>query len=178
MLTPGVAVLFAVLVALLAAAVTLVRGFGPGKHTLPLSAEWIDELSIARYRPMMRLLDPREIEFLSTQPGCTARMERRLRAQRCQLFRGYLLFLQRDFGRVCTAIKLLMAQSEQDRPDLAAVLVRHQMMFVAGVMAMHFRLVLYRMGVCGGDVTGLVATFDQMRLELRSLVPVSMPACA
>jgi hypothetical protein len=71
-----------------------------------------------------------------------------------------------------------MAQSEQDRPDLAAILVRHQFLFDSGVLAMQFRLVLYRAGICGVDVTALVHTFDVMRLELRHLVPASMLSCA
>src|ERR1017187_927548 len=157
-----VAILFVVLVALLLAVVLLVRNLGSAMHSLPLTAEWIDELSIDRYRPMMRLLDSGDIEFLRSQPGSTSRIEHQLRAQRCQVFRGYLQCLQRDFERVCTAIKFLMAQSQQDRPDLAAVLVHHQIMFVSGMLAVHFRLVLYRLGICSVDVAGVVEIFDVM----------------
>jgi len=35
----------------------LVRRMAFNGSSLPLTAEWIDELSIERYRPMMRLLD-------------------------------------------------------------------------------------------------------------------------
>jgi hypothetical protein len=164
-------------VTFLALAVTLfllVRKVAFNGSNLPLTAEWIDELSIERYRPMMRLLDSGDLEFLRSQPGFTPRMATKLRVQRCQIFRGYLRCLNGDFTRVCSAIKLLMLQSGHDRPDLAGVLVQHQMMFTYGMATVCFRLFLYRYGVCGVDVTGLVKNFDLMRLELRSLVPATL----
>lgn len=148
------------------------------KTDLPLNTEWIDDLSIERYRPMMRLLDARDIEFLRTQPGFTPRIAARLRAKRCQIFREYLRCLSADFNRVCMALKVLMLQSGHDRPDLAAALVRSQVRFVFGVMAVQVRLVCFRFGVCGVSVSGLVGTFDGLRIELRALVPADAGAAA
>jgi hypothetical protein len=139
--------------------------------SLPLNAEWIDELSIERYRPMMRLLDGGDLEFLRSQPGFTSRMAAKLRVQRCQIFRGYLRCLSGDFARVCSALKVLMLQSRHDRPDLAGLLLQNQVLFAWGMALVYFHLFLYRWGVCGVDVTRLVGVFDRMRLELRSLVP-------
>jgi hypothetical protein len=160
--------------ALAAALFLLVRKVAFNGSSLPLTAEWIDELSIERYRPMMRLLDGGDLEFLRSQPGFTPRMATKLRVQRCQIFRGYLRCLNGDFQRVCAAIKILLLQSRQDRPDLAGVLVQHQMMFTCGMAMVYFRLFLYRYGVSGVDVSSLVKNFDLMRLELRSLVPATM----
>ena len=42
---------------LVIAVAALVRRLGSETSTLPVTAEWIDELSAGRYRPMMRLLD-------------------------------------------------------------------------------------------------------------------------
>jgi hypothetical protein len=100
-------------------------------------------------------------------------MATRLRIQRCQIFRLYLSSLNTDFRRICAAMKLIMLASNTDRPDLAAALVRHQMMFGLGVLSVEFRLVLYRYGLCEVDVTGLVKVFDRMRLELRTMVPAA-----
>jgi len=141
--------------------------------SLPLTAEWIDELSIERYRPMMHLLDAGDVEFLRSQPGFTPAMAAKLRAERCQVFRGYLRCLRADFQRVCAALKLLMVHSRYDRPDLASVLIHQQVMFECGMVLVGFRLFLYRWGVCGVDVTDLVKIFDVMRLELRRLVPAT-----
>jgi hypothetical protein len=166
------------LAALLLAVVTVLRKLGSADRTLPVTAEWIDELSTDRYRPMMRLLDSSEIEFLRSQGGFTTKKESKLRAQRCQIFRGYLRCLEVDFQRVCTALKLVLVQSEQDRPDLSAILVHHQIMFATGLLVVHFRLFLYRWGICTVDVDSLVQIFDVMRIELRNLVPAAMPLCA
>jgi hypothetical protein len=160
--------------ALAVALFLLVRKLTFNGSSLPLNAEWIDELSVERYRPMMRLLDGADLEFLRSQPGFTPRMANKLRVQRCQIFRGYLRCLNGDFQRVCAAIKILMVQSRQDRPDLAGLLVQQQMRFACEMGLVYFRLVLYRWGVCGVDVTSLVKNFDLMRLELRSLVPATL----
>jgi len=160
--------------ALAVALFLLVRKLTFNGSSLPLTAEWIDELSVERYRPMMRLLDGADLEFLRSQPGVTPRMATNLRIQRCQIFRGYLRCLNGDFQRVCAAIKILMVQSRQDRPDLAGLLVQQQMRFACEMGLVYFRLVLYRWGVCGVDVTSLVKNFDLMRLELRSLVPATL----
>jgi hypothetical protein len=160
---------------LILATVAVIRKLGATDRSLPVTAEWIADLSTDRYRPMMRLLDSGDLEFLRSQAGFTPKMESKLRAQRCQIFRGYLRCLEMDFKRVCTALKLVLVQSEQDRPDLAAVLVHHQIMFSSGLLAAHFRLFLYRWGICTVDATALVQIFDVMRVELRNLVPASVP---
>jgi hypothetical protein len=166
------------LAALILATVAVLRRLDSPNHSLPVTAEWIDELSTGRYRPMMRLLDSRDIEFLRSQAGFTPKMEAKLRAQRCQIFRGYLRCLDMDFQRVCMALKLVLLHSEQDRPDLSALLVHHRIMFATGLLAARFRLFLYRWGICTVDVTSLVRIFDVMRIELRTLVPAAVPVCA
>src|SRR6266496_5320842 len=90
--------------ALALAAIVLVRRLGWSDSTLPVTAEWIEELSSHQYRPMVRLLDSADIDFLRAQPGFTPKMETKLRAQRCRIFRGYLECLDNDFKRVCLAL--------------------------------------------------------------------------
>ena len=167
-----------ILAGLVAALVILTRSLGSAGQSLPVTAEWIDELSVERYRPMLRLLDSRDLEFLRTQPGYSPQMEAKLRAQRCQIFRGYLRCLNMDFRRVCMALKLVMVQSRQDRPDLASILMHHQIMFTSGMIAIQARLFLYRWGICTVDVSSLVQIFDVMRLELRNMMPAAEPAVA
>jgi len=161
--------------ALLLALYFVIRKIGFAGSDLPVTAEWIDELSIERYRPMARLLDAGDVEFVRSQPGFTPRMLETLRRQRRQIFRGYLRCLQGDFGRVCSAIKLVMLQSQHDRPDLATALIRHQFTFACGMLLVHCRLTLYGWGICSVDVARLVKSFDKMRLELRTLVPAAVP---
>jgi len=170
----GLLIVLSILMCLaLAAVVVLARKLAFTDTSLPLTAEWIDELSIERYRPMMHLLDAGDLELLRSQPGFTPAMAAKVRLQRCQVFRGYLRSLRTDFQRVCAALKLLMLHSRYDRPDLAGVLVHQQLMFECGMVLVRFRLFLYRFGLCGVDVTDLVKIFDLMRLELRRLVPAA-----
>src|SRR5215813_4243110 len=97
----------------------LLRKLASGPRTLPVTAEWIDDLSVERYRPMIRLLSEDDLRFVSSQPGFTSRMGREFRAQRYKMVHGYLGWLQADFERICTAIRVLILQSQHDRPDLA-----------------------------------------------------------
>jgi len=140
---------------------------------LPVTLDWLEEFSPERYKPMLRLLNPQELDFLRSQPGFTRKMEGRFRRQRCEIFRGYLRQLDGDFQQVCTALELVMVQSNADRPDLAATLLRQQVWFKFGMLAVHLRLLLYGCGIGTVEVAGLLKLFDGMRLELRSLVPAS-----
>jgi hypothetical protein len=152
----------------------LLRKIALRRVTLSLTATWIDELSSERYRPMLRLLEERDLDFLSSQPGFAPHTAMRDRKQRCQIFRVYLRGLNNDFDRVCLAIKLLMMQARDDRPDLATLLLRHRVEFATRMATIYFRLFLYRWGFCGVDVTGLVKTFDAVRVQLQTLAPVTM----
>ena len=145
---------------------------------LPVTAEWIDELSTDRYRPMMRLLDGRDLEFLSSQPGFNRQMSARIRKQRCQIFRGYLRCLSIDFRRISAALKLIMLTSGIDRADLASTLLRYQLAFGCSMLSVQGRLFFYRWGLCTVDVAGLVHIFDAVRQELRRMVPSTVGAAA
>jgi hypothetical protein len=45
------------------------------------------------------------------------------------------------------ALKVIIVESKQDRPDLAWVLVRNQMTYAYGMMMVRFQLVRYRYGL-------------------------------
>jgi hypothetical protein len=145
---------------------------------LPATTDWIDELSVERYRPMLKLLSGEGVAFLRRQPDHTSAMEREFRAQRCQIFLGYLRNLEEDFGRVCGALKLLMMHAEQDRPDLVATLVRTRFQFTCGVAAARVQAQLFRCGLGTVDVADLLKIFTSLHLELRVLVPAGAGAMA
>src|ERR1700680_114815 len=121
--------------ALISVLAFLIRKIGFGGKDLPLTSEWINDISLDRYRPMLRMLDEGDIAFLRSQPGFTPNMAKRLRTQRTQIFRGYLRSLEADFGRVCSAIKLVMLQSQQDRPELAKDLICRQVTFACAMLS-------------------------------------------
>ena len=75
--------------------------------------------------------------------------------QRAQMFSGYLRSLESDFARVCSATKLVMLHSNQDRPDLARTLLRQQFQFATGMLNVRCQLFLYRWGLCGVEVSSI-----------------------
>jgi len=161
-----------------AAVVFLFRKLLAGAKTLPVSADWINDLSVMRYRPMERLLDEEDYRFLASQSGCDRRMLRRIRSERRKLFRGYLACLNQDFKRVCGALRLLMMYSAQDRRDLATILYKQQARFALGMLAVQWRLALHACGLGTVEVHGLVSAMESMRLELRQIVPIETAAAA
>jgi hypothetical protein len=138
-----------------------------------LNLEWLYQLSVDRYRPMLRLLDERDFHLLRTQPGFTPDMTERVRLQRCLIFRQYLSSLNSDFLQVVRALKMLMAQSSQDRPDLARMLVRVQILFALGMLLVRLRLVLYRWGLGKVEISPLIGMFDFVQEKLRVLAPTA-----
>jgi len=158
--------------------ILVVRNLACVDSALPVTAEWIAELSTDKYRPMMRLLDTGDLEFLRRQPGYTPQAESRLRAQRSKIFRGYLECLNVDFHRVTTALKIVMTQSDYDRPDLAAILIHHQLQFALGMQMVRCRVLLYQFGIGAVDVSCLLRTFDLMRIELGTMLPAVQEAGA
>ena len=172
-MTSWIILLLPIVVALIAAVCLLLRRVTRQSACLPITANWIEELSVERYRPMARLLAPDDVEYLRSQPGFSRKAERRFRAERCQIFSGYLDWLNQDFNQVLRALKLVLLQSTQDRPDLAGAILRQQMQFTAGMADARARMLLYRCGLSSVDVTDLITSFDNVRAELQQLVPVS-----
>jgi hypothetical protein len=161
------------MLALVSALAYLIRKVGFGSIGLPVTSEWIDDLSLDRYRPMVHMLDSGDIAFLRSQPGFTREMANKLRTQRTQIFRGYMRNLETDFGRVCSAIKVVMLQSQHDRPELAEALVRQQVTFACAMLSVRARVFLYSMGICGVEVSKLMRIFDSMQLDLRTMIPAA-----
>ena len=156
----------------------LVRLLGSDNPVLPVTTEWLTELSTDRYLPMLRLLDGADFQYLRSQKGFTAEMESSLRRQRVHAFRGYLRLLEADFARAAAALQVILAHSACDRPELAFLVFQRRLTFAFALIGIHFQLMLFRAGVAGADVSSLIRLFDGVRLELRTLVPASSPLVA
>jgi hypothetical protein len=141
------------------------------RRGLSLPLDWTPELSVDRYRPMLRLLADDDVHFLRSQPGVTPALVKRLRRQRYQVFQGYLASLQRDFQQACEALSHLAITSQTDRRDLLGALFASRVKFAIGVFRVRCRLVLYRWDVGEEPVARLVNLFEGLQLELLALVP-------
>jgi len=160
-------------VAVVAVLVFLFRRLITGPKSLPVSVEWINDLSIARYRPMERLLSEEDYRFLASQPGIDKRALRRIRGERRKIFRGYLACLSHDFALVGATLRLMMTYSAQDRPELAGILYKQQVLFAVGMLGVQWRLLLHAWGLGPVDVRSLISGMELMRLELRQIIPVA-----
>jgi hypothetical protein len=139
-------------------------------------ADWLQEEPAAKYRPMERLLDESDTQFLASFPELAPCVGHRLRVERRRIFRAYMRSLRRDFGRIYSATKLLILYSEVDRPDLAMELLRQRAQFAYGMLVLECLLVCHTVGVGRVDVRGLIGSLDRMRLQLKSLAPLQAAA--
>jgi hypothetical protein len=157
---------------------TLLRRFLSDPAPLPVTTEWLSELSADRYRPMLRLLDAADIDFLRTQPGHTPELVERLRRQRIQAFRGYLKLLESDFDRVSTATQLMIGQSLNDGGVLTGRIFERRLRFGLLLCSIRLRLSLFGWGASSAEALRLLQLFEQARTDLTALVPLSSPAVA
>jgi hypothetical protein len=132
---------------------------------------WLEEFSIAKYRPMLRLLSEDDYEFLASQAGYQGKIASQLRAERRKVFRAYLRNLVRDFHRLHHVAKMMAVYSIQDRPEFATALLKQRIVFSVAVTGVRARLVLHTVGIGAVDVRNLIETLDQMRSNVNTLIP-------
>ncbi|MBI1896696.1 MAG: hypothetical protein HYS04_09220 [Acidobacteria bacterium] len=168
------ALLVAVAVLLLLTAlvvVVLVRKLTSPAGVLECDPEWLREFSVAKYRPMLRLLDEADYRFLASQAGFDGRMARKLRAERRAIFRAYLRNLIRDFGRLQLMGKFMLLDAQQDRPDLMTALLRQRICFVRAVSVIEVSLVLHSLGLGTVDPRRLLGVLEDLRVQVQQLAP-------
>src|ERR1017187_7788716 len=137
-------------------------------QTVPAEILSQDSL-LERYRPMFRLLDESDCEFIAA--GFPAGSElRRFRAERRSLFRVYLCNLGADHARIVGAMRGLLVQSRLDRPDLAKALYRCQLMFALAMISIEFKLFLHALGIGTVDARSLVEAVEGLQLQLQDMV--------
>jgi hypothetical protein len=133
------------------------------------SLEWLDEFSLESYRPMERLLNEGDFEFLASQPGYHSGIARELRAERRKIFRVYLHSLIRDFNRLMRLAELMMVYSEQDRPDLARTIFGLRRQFYMNVVAIEIRLALSPLPAGVIEVKHLIRSLAAMQENVEQL---------
>lgn len=122
-----------------------------------------------RYRPMLRLLSDADFDFVSANPV----LRGKIRAQRREMFRGYLRCLTRDYARLLSGVRRIMVESGVDRPDLAKALAKNRMMFALALCRIEVSLQLHALGVGRVDVSGLVEALDALRGAVNVMTPVA-----
>jgi hypothetical protein len=156
--------------------------FGVRRLIAPAAgAEDLDEFrpfDSAFYKPMERLLRGSDIEFLKSQPGYRAGMERRLEVGHRLVLRGYLRALRADYVRLHRAARYLLAHSTDDRPELAVSLVRESLRFWTMMAWAVVSVEISRFGPGAGlsGVRGLIEAPRWMESQIAGLVRMPEPA--
>ena len=160
--------------------VVLFRQLASGKGSLDFSGDLENIFVPARYKPMDRLLEPTDAQFLATQRGFNRKMARQFRATRVEIFRGYARCLSRDFRRVSNALKMLMVYAPADRSALAVSLMKQRMAFSVNMTSLQLRLMLHSLGWTAPtvDVRSLVEALDAMCAQARVLALAAQPSAA
>jgi hypothetical protein len=135
-----------------------------------VSGEVVQEYSAERYRPLFRLLDESDSDFIRAGLPEQSRKLRRFRAGRRSLFRVYLRDLGADHSRIVGAIRQLLVDSQVDRPDLAIALYRCQFMFRLAMASIEFKLLCHAMGIGTVDVRSLVVAVEGLQLQFQDML--------
>ena len=73
-----------------AAVIAVFWKLGSGRIPLPATTTWIDEFSAERFRPILQLLDNRDLRLLCSHSSVTPKVIAQFRGERCRILRGYL----------------------------------------------------------------------------------------
>lgn len=134
-----------------------------------ITPEWFETFSPALYYPMRGLLAREDFAFLSRQPGFDFSLHRKLRRDRLHIFRQYLTRLIIDFNRLHTAACVVLANSLEDRSEMASRLLVLKLRFTISVLKAEFNYVLCCIGFRTLEVQSLIARLEEMSAKLSSL---------
>ena len=130
-----------------------------------------DFLNIERhsYRPLERLLDPSEYEFLR-KCGMSGKKLWHFRAQRRKLFRLYLRQVEHDFLMAQRVLCALQAQGAADSPLLAREFAKQWLVLFRNLLMAELRLALHAIGFHTGPGAALLRPLEMLQAEVRMLV--------
>jgi hypothetical protein len=112
--------------------------------------------------PIEDRLGADDFEFLAQHPAVSRTFVNELRRERRKVFRAYLRALRKDFNQVCELLGKALAESGEDRKELAAELFRQRAMFLAGILRAEFLMTL--------EVAGLATLEPDIELEHLSQI--------
>jgi hypothetical protein len=109
------------------------------RTNLPAAGDWYGDFDVSRYRPMQRLLAEDDTLYLHTA-GLSRHDLKQFQKQRRRLFERYLRNLEGDFARLHSSARSLLLDAPEDRPELAAAIIRQQLAFQRTVWMIRLRL--------------------------------------
>ena len=127
-----------------------------------------------RYRPMTRLLDQEDFDFLAAQPGFQPEIARKLRSQRRRVMRLYLRALSKDFNQLHARARRLVADAPEEHHNLVGILIRQRATFFRVRSMVEMRLALDWLLPGSVDIRPLLGALEKLQAELQ--MPAPTPA--
>jgi hypothetical protein len=135
----------------------------------PIDPESWKYFSADRYRPLTRLLDPVDIEFLRAQPGYQPGLERELAGIRRRAVLALVGEMRQDFDALIGFGQAWLQTGQAD--DLFRdQLFERKLRFSRAFLMLRFQLLGWRFGVCRVDVRPLVETLRSAEGLLRPML--------
>lgn len=132
------------------------------------AAEWLADFSLEKYRPMQRLLNEWDFEFLAKQPGYTVQIEARLRRQRRQIFRMYLRQLYGDFNRLLSIGRFMVLASPEDRSDLEQTMTQLRFRFYWNWVCAQIFISIHPLPAGSASARKLVGALELLQESLQN----------
>lgn len=137
--------------------------------------QWLAGFDAGSYRPLRRILDAEDFDFLARQPGCTPQMIRQFRRGRIRAFRAYLRDLSADFFRLEAHGKMLLASGAAGT-ELAELLFAQRWTFTVALFEVRLRLLLYQTGIGQVNTARLLGALEALGGGIR--MPAFSPSAA
>jgi hypothetical protein len=159
------------IVVLLAAAVALLTCFAPADgyvaRAAGTDASFLENFSVALYRPMLRLAGQMDRKFITSAHGKV--LAECYRGIQRNLLREYLREASKDFNRLHSIATAKTLKALSDPGDLSMALFEQQMSFVLVVWWIEARLLMDRFVPYSLDLKPLVAQIETLADQTRLL---------
>lgn len=132
---------------------------------------WVEDFSVSKYRPMQRLLNREDYQFLAAQRGYDPSIAKTLRKDRRRVFRSYLSAMHRDFDRLYYTAKSVAVHAQVDQSQLLQALVTQRAVFIWAMFLVNFRLTLNAVGVDSINTQPLFEALESLRNTASILQP-------
>lgn len=119
------------------------------------------------YRPMLRLLDDRELQLAKSLPHISASDYKRFRQQRIQAFHLYLNELSTDFRRIEFKLRYLLLAAPAQYSELVRELQRNRAQFQWQLAKLRLYLVVFRFGWVTIDASHLIGSLERLDAVLQ-----------
>lgn len=160
-----------IVVMLLIVAVLLLTRFAPKPEVVVNSygsdASFVDNFSVQKYRPMLRLATQMDRRYLTAAHGETlASCYRKIQRG---LLREYLRDAARDFNRLYAIANAKCVRAAADPGDLSMALFEQQMTFVLLVWGIEARLLIDGVLPFALDMQPLIQSIEGLAQQTRQL---------